>query len=207
LPEKTVYAGMMNIGDPIHHTNRGMHMYFDQHGPENTLQTLTAAFERGQALGLTEAVLASTSGETAYRALEIFTGFHLVAVTLHGGFRKPFENVMPAEVRKDLESKGVTVVSATHPLSGVERSIAKKYSGLYPAMLIADTLKRFGQGTKVAVEIAIMAADAGVLSGNDIIGIGGSSTGADTALILSPTNQTHFFDLKIREIVCKPRNF
>lgn len=182
-------------------------MYFEQPGPENTIQTLSAAFERGKALGLTEAVMATTTGETAFRAMEIFTGFHLIAVTYHGGFREPFKNVMTNDARRDLESKGVTVIAATHALSGVERSIAKKYSGLYPALLIADTLKRFGQGTKVAVEVAIMATDAGVLSGNDIVAIGGSAKGADTALVLSPTNQSNFFDLKIREIICKPRNF
>ncbi|MBA2882579.1 hypothetical protein HNR65_002931 [Desulfosalsimonas propionicica] len=43
---------------------------------------------------------------------------------------------------------------------------------------MADTLKLFGQGTKVCVEIAVMA-----------------------------THQTGFFDLKIREIICKPRDF
>lgn len=182
-------------------------MYFDRQGPENTVQTLTAAFERSKALGLNEAVLATTTGETAYKAMEIFTGFHLIAVTYHGGFREPFKNVMPNNVRKDLESKGITVIAATHALSGVERSIAKKHSGLYPVLLIADTLKRFGQGTKVAVEVSIMAADAGVLSGKDIVAIGGSAKGADTALVLSPTNQSNFFDLKIREIICKPRNF
>lgn len=182
-------------------------MYFDQHGPENTLKTLTAAFERGKALGIGEAVLATTTGDTAYKAMDIFTGVRLIAVTYHGGFREPFKNVMTEGVRQDLESKGVRVIAATHALSGVERSIAKKYSGLYPALLIADTLKRFGQGTKVAVEVSIMAADAGVLTGGDILAIGGSAKGADTALILSPTNQSSFFDLKIREVVCKPRNF
>ena len=65
----------------------------------------------------------------------------------------------------------------------------------------------FGQGTKVAVEISIMAADSGNLSGNDIVSIGGSGRGADAALIIKPANQSDLFDLKIREIVCKPREF
>jgi len=73
--------------------------------------------------------------------------------------------------------------------------------------LIADTLRLFGQGTKVAVEVAIMAADAGTLSGEDIVSIGGSGSGADAALILKPAHQNNFFDMRIREIVCKPRNF
>jgi hypothetical protein len=114
---------------------------------------------------------------------------------------------MKADVRKDLEAKGVTVVEATHALSGVERSIAKKYTGSYPVLLIADTLRLLGHGTKVAVEIAIMAADAGALTGKDIVVIGGTGRGADTALILKPANQSDFFDLRIREIICKPRNF
>ncbi|MBA3030010.1 MAG: hypothetical protein FP816_14550 [Desulfobacteraceae bacterium] len=182
-------------------------MYFDEPGQNNTEKTLKLSFERGKALGLNEVVLATSTGDTAYKALEIFSGFTIIAITYHGGFRKPFENVMKAEVRKDLESKGVIVHAATHALSGVERSIAQKYQGLYPALLIADTLKRLGQGTKVAVEVAIMAADGGLLSGNDIVSIGGSGRGADTAWILTPTNQNHFFDLKMKELVCKPRNF
>ncbi len=84
----------------------------------------------------------------------------------------------------------------------------KKYQGLYPALLIADTLKLFGQGTKVAVEISIMAADAGALSGNDIVAIGGTIKGVDTALIIRPANQSDIFtDLRIREIICKPRTW
>ena len=74
-------------------------------------------------------------------------------------------------------------------------------------LLIADTLRLLGQGTKVAVEVAIMAADAGALSGADIISIGGSGSGADAALVLKPAHQNNFFDCRIREIICKPRLF
>ena len=182
-------------------------MHFEQAGRENTEQTLKLAYERGKELGLNEVVLATSTGDTAYRAIDIFSGFSIIAVTYHGGFRKPFENVIKAEVRKDLESKGIIVHSATHALSGVERSINKKYQGLYPALLIADTLRRFGQGTKVAVEVAIMATDGGLLTGNDIVSIGGSGRGADTAWVLTPVNQNDFFDLKMKELICKPKDW
>ncbi len=182
-------------------------MYFDQKGKINTKQTLELARTRGRKLGLTEVVLASTTGETAYQALDILEGFSITAVTYHCGFKEPFKSIMKDETRKDLEHKGVRVVSATHALSGIERSVAKKHSGIYPALLIADTLRLFGQGTKVAVEIAIMAADAGTLSGNDILSIGGSAQGADTALVIKPANQSDIFNIRIREIVCKPRSF
>lgn len=182
-------------------------MYFEKPGKVNTEQTLKLAYARGKELGLNEVVLASTKGDTAFQALTVFEDFQITAVTYHSGFRESFKNEMSADARRSLKAKGVNVVAATHALSGVERSIANKFSGLYPVLLIADTLRRFGQGTKVAVEVSIMAADAGVLSGKDIIAIGGSSRGADTALVLKPVNQSDFFDLRIREIICKPRNF
>ncbi len=182
-------------------------MYFDQPGKVNTEKTLTLAYERGRELGITEVVLASTTGDTAYKALEIFKDFRITAVTYHCGFREPFKKDMTDAVRTDLEGRGVAVVSATHALSGLERSVAKKHSGVYPVLLIADVLRLFGQGVKVAVEVSIMAADAGTLTGNDIIAVGGSSRGADAALALKPVNQSDFFDMRIREIICKPRAF
>jgi len=72
---------------------------------------------------------------------------------------------------------------------------------------MADTLRLFGQGIKVAVEVAVMAADAGALTGNDIISIGGSGRGADAALVLKPAHQNNFFDMRIRKVICKPRKF
>ena len=181
-------------------------MYFDKPGKDNTIKTLEQGFARGMELGLNEVVLATSKGDTAYQALDIFTGFTITAVTYHCGFKEPFKPVMDPGVRADLERKGVRVVSASHALSGLERSFFNKYSGTYPVLVVADTLRLFGQGTKVAVEVAIMAADAGCLTGNDIVAIGGTARGADAALILKPAHQTGLFDLRIREIVCKPRN-
>ena len=182
-------------------------MYFDKPGKDNTDQTLELASERARQLQIQEAVVASTTGETAYKAIELFKGIRLTVVTYHCGFKEPFKNQMPADVRKDIEARGIPVVAASHALSGVERSVAKKHGGIYPVLLIADTLRLFGQGTKVAVEVAIMAADAGTLCGDDIISIGGSGRGADTALVLKPAHQNNLFDMRIREIICKPRAF
>jgi uncharacterized protein len=182
-------------------------MYFDKPGKENTEQTLKLAFQKGRQAGINEVVVASTTGDTAYKALEICRGFDITVVTYHCGFREPFKMEMSRDVRKNLEKEGVKVVAATHALSGLERSIAKKYSGNYPVLLIADTLRLFGQGLKVAVEISIMAADAGALRGKDIIAVGGTAKGADCAVILKPVCQSDFFDMRIREIICKPKTF
>ena len=182
-------------------------MYFKSADRDNTGQVITLSYERAQALEINEIVVATTTGATAYQALETFKGFKVTAVTYHCGFKKPFENRMPADVREDLAHKGATIVAATHALSGLERSLAQKHQGTYPVLIVADTLRLFGQGTKVAVEVSIMAADAGALSGNDIIAIGGTGQGADAALVIKPAHMNNLFDMRIREIVCKPRQF
>jgi hypothetical protein len=182
-------------------------MYFERPGKDNTDQTLTFAAQRAKELSIKEVVVASTTGFTANRAAEIFGGYRITAVTYHSGFKEPFKNEMSTDVKADLQNKGIKVLAASHALSGVERSIAKKHSGVYPVLIIADTLRLFGQGVKVAVEVAVMAADAGALTGNDIISIGGSGHGADAALVLKPAHQNNFFDMRIREVICKPRSF
>jgi hypothetical protein len=182
-------------------------MYFDKPGKDNTDQTLEQAAARANELGLDEVVVATTTGKTAYKAMEVFKGQRVTAVTYHCGFKEPFQNSMADDVRQDIESQGVRVIQSSHALTGLERSVAQKNGGTYPVLLIADTLRLLGQGTKVAVEVAVMAADAGALSGNDIISIGGSGGGADAALVLKPAHQNNFFDLRIREIICKPRSF
>ncbi|RLI36102.1 hypothetical protein DRO66_06255, partial [Candidatus Bathyarchaeota archaeon] len=72
--------------------------------------------------------------------------------------------------------------------------------------IIAHVLRLFGAGTKVACEIACMATDAGLLrTDEEVIGIGGTGGGADTAIVLKPSNTHTFFDTRIKEIICKPR--
>ena len=50
------------------------------------------------------------------------------------------------------------------------------------------------------------AADAGLVrTDEEVISIGGTNTGADTAVVLRPVNVHDFFNLRIKEILCKPR--
>ncbi|MFO7619498.1 MAG: pyruvate kinase alpha/beta domain-containing protein [Thermoplasmata archaeon] len=177
---------------------------FPNPGPQNTDECLELAAMRTRELGVGEVVVATNSGGTALKALQHFPGARIIAVNHHAGFKEPFKVEMPDDARRKLEAAGAVVIVAAHALSGIERSFRAKYQGLYPMELVADTLRMFGQGTKVCVEIALMAADAGELSGKPVMCIGGSGTGADTAIVLTPVHQRNFLDMRIHEIVCKP---
>lgn len=185
-------------------------IYFDSPGKENTEQTLRLAFERAEELGIKYIVIASSTGETATRALEIKDSLNadseIVVVTYHTGFFEEGMDSMPSEIENYLKENGVKLVRQTHALSGVERSISRRFGGLSHVEVIAEVLRSlFGHGLKVCVEIAIMAADSGAIPIEEVIVVGGRSRGADTAVVLRPSHMNNFFDMQIKEIICIPR--
>ena len=112
---------------------------------------------------------------------------------------------MSEAIRGDLSDRGVALLTTTHLLGGVDRTLSKKLGGLYPPDIIANTLRMFGQGVKVAVEIAIMALDAGLVPyGADIVAVGGSSRGADSACVVRPAHSTAAFDTRVVDVICRP---
>lgn len=132
----------------------------------------------------------------------------MAVVTHHAGFREPGVHELKEEFRKRILENGAKILTATHALSSVERAVRKKFGTLQPLELIANALRLFGEGTKVCVEIVVMAADAGLIPvDKDVIVIAGTGGGADTALVVKPANASTFFNLKIRETIAKPRDF
>lgn len=183
-------------------------LYFTSAGKDNTDILLTFVKDYAKALGINHIVVASTTGETGVKASEVFKEFNVVVVTHHTGFSEPSVQELTEENRLKILANGANILTGTHALSSVERAIRKKFSTLQPLELIAHTLRRLGEGTKVCVEITLMAADAGLIPmDRDIIAVAGSSQGADTALLIKPANASTFFDLKIREVIAKPRDF
>jgi len=180
-------------------------VYFDEPGGENTDTALSIARQRAKELGIKTIVVASTVGDTAAKAVDVFQGLKVIVVTHVTGFREPNTQQFTEANRKMVESKQGIILTTTHALGGLSRAMRNKYNMYVLGEVIADTLRIFGEGMKVACEIALMAADSGLVSTDeDIISIAGTSRGADTALMLKPVNTHNFFDLKVREILCKP---
>lgn len=184
-------------------------LYFDRPGPQNRNEIINAVKKRVEELEIEYVVVASSSGRTGlalWAALQD-TGCRLISVTLHAGFLGKDGIALTDERREEMESKGIKTLMASHILSGVERSISQKFGGVSRVEIIAHTLRQFGgEGIKVAVEISIMAADAGLVpTDKEILAVGGSGGGADAAIVLRAAHMNNFFDLEIREIIAKPR--
>lgn len=182
-------------------------LYFDTPGPGNTGPTLEAAACRARERDIRNVLVASYSGATGRLAAALFRGANLVVVTHSAGFAGSNRQELEPEARRALEEAGARVLTCQHAFGGVGRAVRKKLGTYELEEIVAFALRTFGQGTKVAIEIALMAADAGLVpTGVPCISVGGTGTGADTALILKPANAQSFFDLKVMEIIAKPRN-
>ncbi|NLN60553.1 MAG: hypothetical protein GX147_07580 [Deltaproteobacteria bacterium] len=184
-------------------------LYFNGPGPANTRAVLETAAKRAEERRIGLALVATCSGNTALQARDIFPpDVHIIALTHVTGFAAPNTQELTEENRRILMGKGIPIFTGQHAFGGVGRAVRNKLSTYQVDEIMAYTLRTFGQGTKVAVEIALMAADAGLVrTDQDVIAIGGTAEGCDTALVVQPANSYRFFDLKVREVICKPFNF
>ena len=181
-------------------------VYFETRGKGNAEETLSLAKSRAEELGIRNIVVASYTGYTGALASEAFKGYNLVVSAGMMGFREPNQHRMVKESRDKIEANGGKVFYHLHAFGGLGRAVKQKFGAIQVDEIIPHTLRLFSQGVKVALEISCMACDAGLIeSGEECIAIGGSGGGADTAVVLLPSNTHRFFDTRVLEVICKPR--
>ena len=179
--------------------------YYRQTGPVNTARTLELAGARAEELGIRKVLVATTSGATGVRAAEALAGLQVIVVTHSTGFGEPDTQELSAENRAAIESAGATILTCQHAFGGVGRAVRKKLGTYQLDEIIAYSLRTFCEGIKVAAEMALMAADAGLVRTDEpVLAIAGTGRGADTAAILKPSNAQTFFDLRFLEVICMP---
>ena len=170
----------------------------------NTEQLIQEAIKYAKENDINHIVIASVTGASLPELCRYFDG-NIICVTHAYGYKTPGECEFPAELRAQYEAKGVKFVTAAHVLSGAERGISNVFKGMYPVEIMAQTLRMFGAGTKVGVECAIMALDAGCVPfGQKVISLGGTGRGLDSAIVVTPGYAQRVFSTHIHKIICKP---
>lgn len=167
-------------------------LYFEAPGFENTGDVVEAVSRRLREGDVKTVVVASTSGRTGARFAEAMTGEARVVAVSH---RRMDPRLKDAIVRL-----GGVAVDETHlPLHGSSMDAVRR------------TLYTLGQGFKVAVEVILIAADKELIDPyQDVVGVGGSGGGADTALVARSTRTGEIFagdrskKLEVREVLAMP---
>ena len=179
-------------------------MTFEKPGRQNTQQTIDLALQTAREEGIRDFVIATVEGNSPL-LLHDTEGLNIIVVTHSFGYHGTTGNALDPDNRAEMERRGYTLYTAAHALSGAERALSAKFSGIYPVEIVANTLRMFGQGTKVCIEVAVMACDAGfILPGTRIIAVGGTGRGEDTAMILRPGYTHTLLDTKVERYICKP---
>lgn len=130
-------------------------VYFENPGPENTEEALKLTKGRAEELGIKSIVVASTTGETPVKTSQIFKGYNLVVVTHVTGFTKPDVQQLSSKNRSIIEHSGAKIITSAHAFGTLGRAVNKKFGTIQVDGLVSSVL-RFGQGVKVACEIACM---------------------------------------------------
>ncbi|MHA1248107.1 MAG: pyruvate kinase alpha/beta domain-containing protein [Candidatus Thorarchaeota archaeon] len=184
-------------------------VYFEEASPEHTERVLEVVRRYlDEHPDIEYVVVATTEGHTGALAASEFADRRVVVVTHQTGFVAPNFNELDEEHRKAIEEHGAKILTTTHAFAGIARSFRKELGTWTPTELMAVAFRTFGQGTKVCAEIAMMAADAGLVPvDRDVVCIGGTGRGADTAWVVRPVNTSAFPSLKMRLCLCKPLEF
>jgi len=174
-------------------------VYFEESGEKNTGDVLRLVKERASARRIEKVILASTRGNTARLAMEAFanTDIKLIVIPWQFGFAdtQPFSMELAAE----LQAKGHRVHFGSMLFH------TEDFYGSRAPRAMANILRVFCQGIKVCTEILLMAADGGlVATGEKVIAVAGTGSGADTAVLAVAAPSTKLAKFHISEIICKP---
>jgi hypothetical protein len=183
--------------------------YFDETSQEHTSIVLELVREFLDSNSqIDHIVVATTEGATGLEVSQTFKDKKVIVVTHQSGFVIPNGNELKDEIREAIIATGAKVLTATHAFAGVARGIRRELGGWQSTEIIAVALRTFGQGTKVCAEIAMMAADAGLVPTDcDVVCIAGTGRGADTAWLVQPANTLAFSKLRMKACICKPMSF
>lgn len=178
---------------------------FEEVGERNTEEALKIAREAFEKYGASKVIVASTSGKTALKALEIVGPENLIIVSHAFGFYDVNVDEMESSVREKLKEMNVPLVTASHTLAGFARAVRREFKTYLVEDIVASVLRTVCEGFKVCIELACMCTDAGLVrTGDRVICVAGTGEGADTVVMLRAANSHHFFKLHIEAILAKP---
>ena len=199
--------------------------FFDKPGPANTQDVIRAVRARLEGGNIHYVVVASISGSTALKMAEALKdlGVNVVCVSLPPWCKEinpsgPM-SVYPSvkdDIRAKLKELNVTIVDrVVSPFDVGDCSLVSIADAnvVIPIKVIAETLRMVGgQGFKTAVEVAMMATDAGYLPPySEVISVGGTDRGADTSIVVQNTFSQFILGkdknkrFEVREIIAMPR--
>ncbi|MBN2309849.1 MAG: hypothetical protein JXR94_12820 [Candidatus Hydrogenedentes bacterium] len=175
---------------------RGETVYFEKGGPQNTEAALDAVRARVPELKPDAVVVATTSGRSALVAARALadTGVRVIAVPFQKHLYDKYGPPDP-ELAAQCRESGVEFLpeEPTVPMLDTHRPD------------IVNAWRTMSQGFKVALQVASMCVDLGMLdAGAHVIALGGSGEGADTAVAVHTYGYDDVLKSNVTGIIAMP---
>lgn len=162
--------------------------YFESGGEQNTEATLQLAKQYALEHQIKKVVVASTRGNTARTAYELFSDTPIKLISVGHGRGAYDSNIVSL-----LESKEYSAIFDDDIEAEYDSAIFRKFS-------------RICIGAKVAVQCVQIAANVDLLDDDEeVVSVGGTGRGADTAIVIQAAKSDRFGDREIQKILCRPR--
>jgi len=219
---RTCDKGGIEVGELTPSFEEKSISYFDRAGPVNTRKLCELVASRVRE-GVKYVVVTSTSGTTALMMADEFRDLDakLIVFTIPPVWKDifPFVPTIREDVKKRLEAKGIRIMEGVLPAiecgpNTIECSCSQKERRQIDTVAIWEILHGVGgQGLPTAVEAIFTAVKEGeVPIGAEVIGVGGTGNGADTAIVMKATPYEQMLSgpkenrFDILEIIALPRS-
>ena len=179
--------------------------YFKEAGNANTAHCLNIVKEEVEETGYRYVIVSSITGETGIAFAEALKDVDVSLMVIAPSDEDAKEEMSEDNRNKILEL-GATLFKCPSLSFSLDRAFGSKYEESNPSMIIRDTLARFGHGSRVCCENVIAAIDGGLVAeGIEVISVAGTDAGADTVTVIRSASSKRFRDLRVLEILAKPR--
>ncbi len=195
--------------------------FFPHYGPENTGEVIESVIERLQDTDIQTLVVASSTGEMAIRMAqrlqETDLPVRIIAVCDPPWAigKVPKAGRISDDNKARLMAMGAEVVDTVPYASRAYSTGASNnvYEALDLLVVVFDAFRMVGgNGLKVAIEVALMATNAGrIQPGQEVISVAGTGNGLDTAVVVKAAYSIDIFSTdpserpEVREILAIPR--
>jgi hypothetical protein len=183
-------------------------VYFEKPGRDNTGHCLEVVRQAIKDDGHKHLVVASTTGATGVMFSDALkdSGINLVVVTHSAGFKEPNTIELSDEARESILANGAKLFIGPMLTHSLDTAFAGRFSGSHLTHAVAQSLRRFGEGTKVCCECVMMAVDGGLVpEGEEVLAVAGTARGSDTVTLIKSAASKRFLELRVLEILAKPR--
>ncbi len=181
-------------------------LYFDEPGEANTRACIERVRSEIEENGYRFVVVASNTGATGVEFAKALKDLEteVYVVKYADGDDKAAD--IPDSIKKELTDNNATFFSSPDISLSLDGAFGLKLAPMGPSKVVNWTLKRFGEGLKICCEIIMMATDKGLLTeGVEAIAVAGTKSGADTVVVIRGSASMRFRELKVMEIIAKPR--